>query len=223
MKHHAFTLVELLLSISLMSVVMLAMTLFMTATAEGWKATDDSRRATMGEARVSGRLEDVLKPAKHIMLLPSGNPKPTAILYWSYDGLGGSSNNLANRGEVGLIVYNADKKSLRHFATSQSISTSDFPDALTTTFGDLSAASTINTISAWPYLQPVEIIAGPADSGSSQSSTLVSGFAITRSAISGSRPILRYSVDLSDQDGQLLKTTSGSIVLRSPASPINLP
>ncbi len=223
MRNHAFTLVELLLAISLMAVVMLAMALFMTATAEGWKTTDDSRRATMGETRLSSRLENVLRPAKHIVLLPSGNPNPTAILYWAYDGLGGSTDAFANRGEIGLLVWDAQEKLIRHFAPSRVIDQSDLPDATATTFGNLSAASTIKTISQWSYLQPAEIIAGPADLEPSTNSTLVTGFSVQKKAASGSRPILWYSIDLADRDGQLIKTCSGSIVIRAPASPPNLP
>jgi len=219
-----FTLVELMISVSLMSVVMLAMTLFMTATADAWHATDNTRKTSMNVSRISQRLEQVLRPALQVVTLPRGSTSPTAFMYWAYDGAGGSASGSANRGEIGLIVFNSATKTLLHYAPSTSFTAAQLPEATNTSLGDLTHASTITTLTQMSFLQLPEVIAGPnvQPSLASSGATLVSSVKLETAAISGARPIVRYQVGLQTGQGEWSQNYAGSIVLRTSVMATNI-
>jgi hypothetical protein len=221
----ALTLVELMIAISLMSAVMLALSTFMSATAVAWKSTDHTRKTSINTNRIDSRLSQVLRPALTAVALPVGSQTPTALMYWSYDSIGGTADNKIAKGELGLFIYDSTTRTLLHYAPSTSFSTSDLPTASSTSLGDLTQASTINLLKSMPFLQPPEVIAGPnvAAVDTPVGATVVSGVAFQTSVISGAKPIIRYQVDLGSTAGELDQRLVGSVYVRSPVTATNLP
>lgn len=98
-KHHAFTLVELLLSMSIMSVIGLAVAVLSAAISDGYIASDGYYDALQCGRNTMSRTEANARKAKLIVASSS-----TAVVFWIGDTNG---DGLINLDEIKTITFNA--------------------------------------------------------------------------------------------------------------------
>jgi Tfp pilus assembly protein PilV len=98
-KHHAFTLVELLLSMSVMSVIGLAIAVLSAAISDGYIASDGYYDALQCGRNTMLRTEANARKAKLIVASSS-----TAVVFWAGDTNG---DGLINLDEIKTVTFNA--------------------------------------------------------------------------------------------------------------------
>jgi hypothetical protein len=106
----AFTVLEMILAISISSVVLAAMATMTLSVSRGWTALDGTQSLQIQSALSYNRIRYHLSSAQYIGGVVPGSMTPTpttagSVFYWAYDGLNGVSDGKPEVGEMALIQH----------------------------------------------------------------------------------------------------------------------
>jgi len=128
-----FTIIELMMGISITAMVMAALGAVCMATANGWRQGEFTRSAWISGSGAASQVQRALRDAKYIGYIVPGDltatpAVPASVFYWRADDFDGDADGVLQIGEMGLIEFDTTERSLIRYeakAWSASLSPSE--------------------------------------------------------------------------------------------------
>jgi prepilin-type N-terminal cleavage/methylation domain-containing protein len=116
-KSRGFTLLEMLIGMTITAVVFAALATVMVSVAQGWQSGDGTQSLQVQAAQVYARVRYYLSSAKYIGLVNAGSlngspSTPGSVFYWAYDGWNGVQDGGPEVGEMMLIQHDPTTSTL---------------------------------------------------------------------------------------------------------------
>jgi hypothetical protein len=215
------TLPELLVGVTVMTVVLAASATFISAVAAGWKHSESQQAVDKAGSRSAANFQQMLGSSKSIMRVQNGGVagEHSYVFYWKYDGLTGTPDGKAQAGEMAMIEYNPTDKTVWSYEPP--------------TFGNMTVEQqTLATRETWANLRsdasaiafrdsdlatPTPLV-GPGSG--EQRGTLVEQARFATFIPADGKPVVAYKFSVS-RNGET-KQVAGSTMVRSPMLPENI-
>jgi prepilin-type N-terminal cleavage/methylation domain-containing protein len=140
-QSRGLTLAELIIGLSVMSILLLALSAFTMAVGHAWTYSNQVGKSQLSSTRSSVQLDQLLRNSLSVVQVKnSETTTDTAhLFFWQADNNGGAMDGAAQLGEMALLEYEPSSKTLWYYAAKPgaSMTTAEQAEASTSSWGNM--------------------------------------------------------------------------------------